>query len=65
LSVKVGDLVRSRYAVGCAARARMGIVIQMREGAFENQPLAQVCWPRKGVTGWVEAKDMEVIGETI
>ncbi len=61
--MKVGDLVRSRYAVGSRARARIGIVMQMREGAYENQPLAQVCWPRKGVTGWVDSKDMEVIDE--
>ena len=55
-AVKVGNIVRSKYAVG--------IVIQMREGAYEGQPLAQVFWPYKGDTGWVEAKDMEVIDES-
>ena len=62
-SVKVGSLVKSKYTVS-GHRARMGVVIQMREGAFENQPLAQVFWPYKGDTGWVEAKDMEVIDES-
>ena len=55
-SVKVGSIVKSRYAVG--------IVIQMREGAYEGQPLAQVFWLRRGETRWVEAKDMEVIDES-
>ena len=63
-SVKVGSIVKSKYAIS-GYRAHMGIVVQMREGAFENQPLAQVIWLRKGVTGWVEAKDMEVISEAI
>ena len=62
-SVKVGSIVKSKYTVE-RHRARRGIVIQMREGAFENQPLAQVVWPHNGVTGWVEAKDMEVISES-
>ena len=62
--MKVGDLVRNRYAVGSLARARLGIVIKMREGAYVDQPLAQVCWTHKGVTGWIEAKDMEVIDES-
>tara|TARA_B100001250_G_scaffold212508_1_gene182283 strand:+ start:43 stop:195 length:153 start_codon:yes stop_codon:yes gene_type:complete len=48
-------MVKSRYAVG--------IVIQMREGAYEGQPLAQVFWLRRGETRWVEAIDMEVIDE--
>ena len=59
--MQVGDLVRSRYAVGSIARARLGIVIKMREGAYEGQPLAQVYWPHRRDTGWVEAKDMEVV----
>ena len=62
--MKVGSIVRSRYAVGSIARARIGIVIKVREGAFENQPLAQVFWPHRRDTGWVEAKDMEVVSES-
>ena len=54
--MKVGDLVKREYNPP-------GIVIQMREGAFENQPLAQVVWPHSGAKRWVEAKDMEVISE--
>ena len=61
--MQVGSIVKSKYAIS-GPRGRMGIVIQMREGAFENQPLAQVVWPHGGVTGWVEAKDMEVIDES-
>ena len=61
--MKVGDLVRSKKAM-FEHRARIGIVRQIREGAFENQPLAQVVWPHSGATGWVEAIDMEVISET-
>ena len=58
--MKVGDLVRhTDDPPGFAS----GIVIQMREGAFENQPLAQVVWPHSGAKRWVEAKDMEVISE--
>ena len=62
--MQVGDLVRSRYAVGSRARARIGIVIQMREGAYENQPLAQVFWSHRRDAGWVDSKDMEVIDES-
>ena len=59
--MKVGDLVRREYdSLGYGA----GIVIQMRAGAFENQPLAQVVWPHSGAKRWVEAKDMEVISES-
>ena len=56
--MKVGDLVMCEYD---SPRYGAGIVIQMREGAFENQPLAQVVWPHSGATGWVEAKDMEIV----
>lgn len=58
--MQVGDLVKSKYTIG-GHRARTGIVIQLREGAFEGQPLAQVFWPHRRDTGWVEAKDMEII----
>ena len=61
--IEVGNIVRSRYAVGSRARARIGIVIKMREGAYEEQPLAQVFWPHRRDTGWVEAKDMEVVSD--
>ena len=53
--IEVGSIVKSVYAVG--------IVIQMREGAYEGQPLAQVFWLRRGETRWVEAIDMEVISD--
>ena len=56
--MKVGDLVRHEYD---SQGYGTGIVIQMREGAFENQPLAQVIWPHNGDKRWVEAKDMKVI----
>ena len=59
--MKVGDLVRREYD---SPGYGTGIVIQMREGAFENQPLAQVFWPHLPNTGWVEAIDMEVISES-
>ena len=49
--------------MGSRARARIGIVIKMREGAYEDQPLAQVFWPHRRDTGWVEAKDMEVVSD--
>ena len=62
--MQVGDLVRSRYAVGRIARARTGIVIQLRDCSFEVQPLAQVFWPHRRDTGGVEAKDMEIINES-
>jgi len=58
--MKVGDLVKSKYTIG-GQSARTGLVIQLREGAFEGQPLAQVFWPHRRDTGWVEAKDMEII----
>ena len=64
-SVKVGNLVRSKYTGTTRfPRSRIGIVIQMREGAYENQPLAQVFWPHRRKAGWVEANDMEVIDES-
>ena len=59
--MKVGDLVKSKYT-GVPAHARIGIVIKLREGAYENQPLIQVFWPhRDGQSGWVDSEDMEVI----
>lgn len=60
--MKVGDLVRREYdAHGYGA----GIIVQMREGAFENQPLIQVFWPHhNGQSGWVDSKDMELISES-
>ena len=61
--MKVGSLVKSKYTIS-GHRARMGIVIQMREGAYEDQPLAQVFWPHRRDTGWVEAKDMEGVSES-
>ena len=63
-AVKVGNIVRSRYAVGSRARARIGIVIKLREGAYEEQPLAQVYWAHNGTFDWAEAKDMEVVDES-
>ncbi len=60
--MKVGSMVKSRYTVS-GHRARIGIVLQLREGAFEDQPLAKVFWPHRSDTGWVEAKDMEVVSE--
>ena len=59
--MQVGDLVRH---IDDPPGFASGIVIQMREGAFENQPLAQVFWPHLPNTGWVEAIDMEVINES-
>mgnify|MGYP003148925460 CR=1 FL=1 len=60
--MKVGNIVKSKYAVE-RHRARIGLVMKVREGAFENQPLAQVYWPHSRTFGWVEAKDMEVVNE--
>ena len=60
--IEVGNIVRSKYtAERGLPRGRTGIVIQMREGAFENQPLALVYWPHRRFTGWVQAMDMEVV----
>ena len=59
--LEVGNIVKSKYAIS-GHRARIGIVRQLRDGAFENQPLAQVYWPHSRTLGWVEAKDMEVVG---
>jgi hypothetical protein len=58
--IEVGNIVKSKYAIS-GHRARIGIVRQLRDGAFENQPLAQVYWPHSRTLGWVEAKDMEVV----
>ena len=63
--IEVGSLVRSKYTVERGlSRTRIGIVIKLREGAYEEQPLAQVFWPHRRDTGWVEAKDMEVVNES-
>ena len=61
--LEVGNIVRSKYTVD-RHRARIGIVMQLREGAYEDQPLAQVYWPHRRATGWVETKDMEVVDAT-
>ena len=58
--IEVGNMVRSKYTVE-RHRARIGIVIKMREGAYEDQPLAEVYWPHRRDTGWVQAKDMEIV----
>ena len=58
--IEVGNIVKSKYAIS-GHRARIGLVMQLRDGAFENQPLAQVYWPHSKTFGWVEAKDMEII----
>ncbi len=61
--MKVGDLVKSKYT-GALARAGIGIVIKLREGAYEGQPIAQVFWPRRhNPVGWFDSNDMEVIDE--
>ena len=60
--IEVGDIVKSKYTVE-RHRARIGIVIKLREGAYKGQPLAQVYWPHRRDTGWVEAKDMEVVND--
>ena len=59
--MKVGDLVRRIYdQPGFGS----GIVIKLREGAYENQPLVQVFWPDHHDTGWERADGMEVISES-
>ena len=58
--LKVGNIVKSRYTVE-RHRARIGLVMQLRDGAYENQPLAQVYWPHSRTFVWVEAKDMDVV----
>ena len=58
--IEVGNIVKSKYTI-LGYNANIGLVMQLREGAFENQPLAQVYWPHSKTFGWVEAKDMEVI----
>ena len=60
--LEVGNIVKSKYAIS-GHRARIGLVMQLRDGAFENQPLAQVYWPHSRTFGWVEAKDMEIVSE--
>jgi hypothetical protein len=62
--IEVGNIVRSKYtAKRGLPRTRIGIVIKLREGAYEDQPLAQVYWPHRRDTGWVEAKDMEIVND--
>jgi hypothetical protein len=60
--LEVGNIVKSKYTME-RHRARIGVVMQLRDGAFENQPLAQVYWPHKRTFGWVEAKDMEIVSD--
>ena len=60
--IEVGNIVRSKYSVD-RHRARIGVVMQLREGAYENQPLAQIYWPHSRTFGWVEAIDMEIVSD--
>ena len=60
--LEVGNIVKSKYTVD-RHRARIGLVMKLREGAYENQQLAQVYWQHSRTFGWVEAKDMEVVSE--
>ena len=60
--IEVGSITRSKYTVERGLpRNRIGLVMKVRDGAFENQPLAQVYWPHSRTFGWVEAKDMEIV----
>ena len=61
--IEVGSIVKSKYTIS-GHRARIGLVMQLREGAYENQPLAQVYWHHSRTYGWVEAKDMEIVNES-
>ena len=58
--IEVGNIVKSKYTIR-GHNAHIGIVIKLRDGAYEGQPLAQVFWPHRRDTGWDEAKDMEVV----
>ena len=58
--LEVGNIVKSKYTIS-GHRARIGLVMQLRDGAYENQPLAQIYWPHSKTFGWVEAKDMDVV----
>ena len=60
--IEVGNIVKSKYTIR-GHNAHIGIVIKLRDGAYEGQPLAQVFWPHRRDTGWVEAKDMEVVSD--
>ena len=60
--IEVGSIVKSKYTIE-RHRARIGVVMQLREGAYEDQPLAQVYWPHSRTFGWVEAIDMEVVSD--
>ena len=60
--LEVGNIVKSKYTI-LGHNANIGLVMQLRECAFENQPLAQVYWPHSRTFGWVEVKDMEVVSE--
>ena len=61
--IEVGNIVKSKYTI-VGQRARIGLVMQLRDGAFENQPLAQVYWPHSKTFGWVAAVAMEVVSES-
>ena len=61
--IEVGNIVKSKYAIS-GHRARIGLVMQLREGAYENQPLAKIYWPHNRTFGWVEAIDMEIVDES-
>ena len=60
--IEVGSIVKSKYTVE-RHRARIGLVMQLREGAYEDQPLAQIYWPHSRTFGWVEAIDMEIVSD--
>ena len=60
--LEVGNIVKSKYTVE-RHRARIGLVMKVRDGAFENQPLAQIYWPHNRTFGFVKCKDMEVVSE--
>ena len=60
--IEVGNMVRSRYTVK-GHRDRIGLVMKVRDGAFENQPLVQIYWPHSRTCGWTPARDMEVVSD--
>ena len=60
--LEVGNIVKSKYTVK-GHRARIGLVMKVRDGAFENQPLVQIYWPHSRTCGWTPARDMEVVSD--
>ena len=62
--IEVGSMVQSKYRLSSGEYGNLGLVMEMRHTvnqAGEVGAVAHVYYPKTRTSGWVVAKDMQVI----